>query len=140
MSSILLPFTGRLLFLTSTSKTSTGKDVDHCIDNGTNPIPRSTTCSADASATNTVTMDTGTKISTGVAVPKSEAIIDVESSESEVVPLATNTSPSAENATAATAVSLTPPQAPPKVGSTCIIISGNTPFMYTWCAKFWDLP
>lgn len=116
---------------------STGKDVDHCVDNGTNPIPRSTTCSAAASATNTVTTDTGTKISTGVAAPKSEAIIDVESSESEVVPLATNTSPSAETATA---VSLTPPQAPPKVGSTCIVISGNTPFMYTWCAKFWDLP
>ena len=92
----MLPFIGRLLFLTSTSKTSTGKDVDHCVDNG--------------AKSGVATSDMGTKNSTDVGASENE-VIDVGAAKSEVVPLVT--SPSTKTA----ATSLTPHQAPPKVGS-----------------------
>ena len=62
MSSILFPFTGRLLFLTSTSNTSTGNNADHCVDNGAEPA---------------ATTDMGTKKSTDVNASKNEVALSV---------------------------------------------------------------
>ena len=68
----------------------------HCVDSG-----------AKASA---ATVDMGTKNTTDVGASENEVIV-VGAVRSEVVPLVT--SPSTETG----ATSLTPPQAPPKVGS-----------------------
>lgn len=111
--SILLPFTGRLLFLTCTPETSTDKDVEHCIESGPKP-----------SSSGATTADMGTQNPTDMGAPKSEAMEVESSKKSEAVPLAANTSPSAKTA-AACGISVTTPPAPPKVSS---IISGNSPF------------
>ena len=110
--SILLPFTGRLLFLTCTPETSTDKDVEHCIESGPKP-----------SSSGATTADMGTQNPTDVGAPKSEAMEVESSKKSEAVPLAANTSPSAKTA-AACGSSVTTPPAPPKVSS---VNSGDSP-------------
>lgn len=101
--SILLPFTGRLLFLTLESQPSTGKAVDHRVNNGAKP-------GAD-------TTDMGTENSTDVGAPKSE-VVDIGAPKSEAVPLIGSISPSVKTTTATS----TPSQSLPKVS-----IGGNSP-------------
>ena len=97
----MLPFTGRLLFLSCTPETNTDKDVDHCVDSGAKPSSSSTTA------------DMGTQNPTDV-----DETMEVESlKKREVVPLTVNTSPSTKTAAAASGISVTTPPAPPKVSS-----------------------